>query len=135
MANELIIKGTGEVEPKVSREEALAEMSPTDAVLIKMEIGAQIDCIFDQIEHISNANSPLVHGKFEDGTPFKMWCDGWLTNLFDRMPRIFGQLVRLRRLGDRDYGKGVGHSYAVMDLKKLRALVAKDAPAPKPADA
>lgn len=129
MANELVIQGTGEAEVKMSREEALAEMNPSDAVLVKMEIGAQLDCIFEQIEHIANANSPMVHGKMEDGTPFRMWCDGWLTNLFDRMPRVFGMLVRLKRLGDRDYGKGLGHSYALMDLKRLRALAAKNQPA------
>lgn len=127
-SQELVIKGTGETEVKVSREEALAEISTGggDAVLVSLEIGAMLDCMFDQIEFIPKAKSPMLHGKFEDGTKFKMWADGWLTNAFERNPRLFGVLVRLRRLGDRDYGKGVGRSYMLSDLKRLRAMLAKD---------
>lgn len=130
MGQELVIKGTGDAEPTMSREEALAELSPPDAVLVKMEIGASLDCIFEQIEQVANVNSPLLHGKMLDAdtTPFKMWADGWLQNTFTRMPSLFGKSVRLRRLADRDYGKGTGKSYALIDLARLKLLSAKDKP-------
>jgi len=131
MGNELVIQGTGETEVKLSREEVQAELAVGDAVLVKLEIGASFNCVFDQIEHIANANSPLLHGRMldTDGTHFKMWADGWLQNTFTRMPSLFGRSVRLRRLGDRDYGKGVGKSYAIIDLKRLEELTKKDKPA------
>jgi len=132
MGKELVIKGSGEAEVQLSRDEVLAEVqvpAPEDGtVLVKLEIGASFHCIFEQMEHIAKADSPLLHGVMLDDakTPFKMWADGWLMNTFARVPTLFGKAVRLRRLADRVYAKGVGRSYAIIDLKRLEELTAKD---------
>lgn len=131
MGNELVIKGSGESEVKLSREEVQAELGISDnAVLVKLEIGASFNCVFEQIEHIAKAPSPMLHGKMLDAnmSPFKMWADGWLQNAFTRMPALFGKPVRLKRLGDREYANGVGKSYAIIDLKRLEELAKKDQP-------
>lgn len=129
MSKELVITGTGETEVKLSREEVQAELGISDnAVLVRLEVGASFNCMFEQIEHIAKAASPLLHGKMLDAnlSPFKMWADGWLQNAFTRMPALFGKQVRLRRLADREYVNGVGKSYAIMDLKRLVELQKKD---------
>lgn len=126
--NELILKRTGDGPVKVERNEALAEIGISgDAVLVKLEVGAVLEGTFDQIEHIANANSPMLHGHFEDDIKFKLWADGWLTNAFNRNPKLFGMLVRLKRLDDREYTNGVGKCYILSDLRRVRELAAKDA--------